>query len=129
MAEPTKEPLDAASCGRLFEGREASIRLCDAVREAILAAGPVDVRATTSEVAFRRRSGEAFAWVPHMYRRKGGLPLTLTIGLSRRDESPRWARVVERTPGRFEHDLDLYADADIDDEVRAVLREAWEQAG
>jgi hypothetical protein len=64
-----------------------------------------------------------------MYRRKGGLPLTLTIGLRRRDESPRWSEVVESSPQHFDHDLDLYAEADIDDEVRAWLREAWEQAG
>ena len=114
--------------GRFLEGREASIHLCDALREAILTVGPVDVRATTSEVGFRRRGGEAFAWVPHMYRRKGGLPLTLTIGLRRRDCSPRWATVVERSPGRFEHDLELYADSDIDDEVLGWLREAWEQS-
>lgn len=114
---------------RFLEGREASNRLFDAVRQTIMAIGPVDVRATTSQVAFRRRSGGAFARVPHMYRRKGGLPLTLTICLRRRDESARWATVVERSPGRFEHDLELFADADIDDQVRDWLREGWEQAG
>jgi len=112
-----------------FTSREASIHLFESVRAAVVAAGPVDVRATTSEVAFRRRKGEAFAWVPHMYRRKGGLPLVLTIGLRRRDGSPRWAGVDEWSPGRFAHRLDLYDESQIDDEVRGWLREAWEQAG
>lgn len=114
---------------RFTDGHEASVRLCDAVRAAINAAGPCDVRATTSEVAYRRRAGRAFAWVPHMYRRRGGLPITVTIGLSRRDESPRWTRVVEGEPGRFLHDLELSSEAEIDDDVRRWLREAWDQAG
>jgi hypothetical protein len=129
MDEQSARREDPGSLGRFLEGREASNRLFDALRQAIMEIGPVDIRATTSEVGFRRRGGEAFAWVPHMYRRKGGLPLTLTIGLRRRDGSPRWATVVESSPGHFDHDLDLYTAADIDDEVRAWLREAWEQAG
>jgi len=129
MSEQGKRTQGGPSFSPFSEGHEVSCRIFDALRDAIIAIGPVDIRSTTSEVAFRRRSGEAFAWVPHMYRRKGGLPLTLTVGLRRRDRSPRWAQVVEGSAGRFEHDLPLYCEADLDDEVREWLREAWEQAG
>jgi hypothetical protein len=111
-----------------FAGHEVSARLFDAVRAAIADVGPADVRVTTSQVAFRRRTGLAFAWMPNMYLRKGGVPLVLTIGLQRRDDSPRWKQVVEPAPGRFTHHLELRTETDIDDEVRSWLREAWEQA-
>ena len=53
----------------------------------------------------------------------------LSVGLERRDESPRWKQVVEVRPGRFMHHLELRSADEIDDEVRAWLREAWELAG
>lgn len=114
---------------QLFQGHEISARLFAAVRAAIAEVGPADVRVTTSQIAFRRRTGFAFAWMPNMYLRKGGVPLVLTIGLRRRDDSPRWKQVVEPAPGRFTHHLELRSEDDVDDEVLAWLREAWEQAG
>lgn len=112
-----------------FVGRAVSRRLFEIVREAIKETGQSDIRVTTSQVAFRRRTGFAFAWMPNMYLRRGGVPLVLTIGLRRRDDSPRWKQVVEAAPGRFTHHLEIRSEADVDDEVRAWLREAWEEAG
>jgi hypothetical protein len=53
---------------------------------------------------------------------------SLGVGLRRRAESPRWKQVVESAPGRFTYHLELYAVPDVDAEVRAWLREAWEAA-
>lgn len=72
--------------------------------------------------------GFAFVWMPEMYLGRGDVPLVLTIGLRRRDGSPRWKQVVEPAPGRFTHHLELHSDADIDDELRRWLQEAWESA-
>jgi hypothetical protein len=57
------------------------------------------------------------------------LPLVLTILFRERDPSPRWKQVVEPYPGRFTHHLELNEVSDIDDEVVAWLRKAWELAG
>jgi Domain of unknown function (DUF5655) len=55
-------------------------------------------------------------------------PLVLTLSLRRRDLSPRWREIVEPAPGRFTHHLELRSTADIDDEVRSWLQEAWAAA-
>ncbi len=64
-----------------------------------------------------------------MYLRRAPTPLVLTVLLGRRDGSPRWKEVVEPAPGRFTHHLELQTSAEIDDEVRAWLQEAWDAAG
>ncbi len=40
-----------------------------------------------------------------------------------------WTQVVEPAPGRFTHHLELRSPADIDEEVRSWLEEAWTEAG
>lgn len=112
-----------------FAGRDESRLIFEAVREAVAAIGPAEIRATKSQVAFRRRRGFAYVWMPGMYLRRDGAPLVLTVGLRRRDGSPRWKQVVEPAPGRFTHHLELYAPAEVDAEVSSWLREAWEGAG
>jgi hypothetical protein len=87
--------------------------------------GPAELRATKSQVAFRRRRAFAWAWMPGQYLRRPATPLVLTVALPRRDPSPRWKQVVEPRPGRFVHHLELYTRADLDEEVIAWLREAW----
>jgi hypothetical protein len=49
----------------------------------------------------------------------------LTVGLRRRDGSPRWKQIVEPYPGRFTHHLELRSPGEVDAEVEAWLREAW----
>ena len=55
-------------------------------------------------------------------------PLVLTIFLPRHDTSRRWKEVVEPAPARFTHHLELTDAADLDEEVRGWLREAWQAA-
>lgn len=111
-----------------FDGRPESRRLFEAVRRAAEAAGPCAISATTSQIAFRRRTGFAAVWIPGMYLKKSDVPLVLSIGLRRRIESDRWKQVVEPAPGRFMHHLELRDESDVDDEVRGWLRESWEDA-
>jgi hypothetical protein len=91
--------------------------------------GPYELRVTKSQVAFRRRRAFAWAWMPGKYLRRPAAPLVLTVALTRWDASPRWKQVVEPAPGRFVHHLELYAREDLDGEVAAWLREAWQAAG
>ena len=112
-----------------FEGRDPlSRQLFVAVRAAIESLGPVEVRATKSQIAFRRRVGFAWAWMPAQYLHGEVAPLVLTIDLKRRDPSPRWKEVVEPRPGRFTHHLELHDAAELDAEVIGWLREARTEA-
>ena len=110
-----------------FEGRAAARRLFDTVRTAIERAGAVKIRVTKSQIAFSRRRGFAWAWTPDRYLR-GSAPLVLSIALRRRDDSPRWKEVVEPTPGRWMHHLELRAKSAVDRDVRAWLDEAAREA-
>jgi hypothetical protein len=111
-----------------FSGRNESRHIFDTLRATIEAFGPVEVRVTKSQVAFRRRKAFAWAWVPDRYLRGGHAPLVLTLSFARRDSSPRWKQIVEPAPGRFTHHLELHAPSEIDDQVRGWLQEAWEAA-
>lgn len=110
-----------------FDGHDESRRLFDAVARAVGSLGPVDRRVTKSQIAFRRRIGFAWAWMPEQYLGRGA-PLVLSIALRRRDDSPRWKEIAEPYPGRFMHHLELCATEDVDTEVLAWLTEAWEAA-
>lgn len=110
-----------------FAGHDASRALFDAVSAAIGTIGPAELRMTRSQAAFRRRTAFAMVWMPETYLGRGA-PLVLTIALRREDPSPRWKQVVEPAPGRFTHHLELHAAADVDDQVRGWLREAWKDA-
>lgn len=114
---------------QFFAGHDESRRLFDRVCEVVTSIGPARVRVTKSQVAFRRRTGLASVWMPGRYLRDAGVPLVLTVGLRRRDDSARWKQVVEPTPGRFTHHLELRKESEVDGEVRAWLAEAWETAG
>lgn len=112
-----------------FAGHEESRKLFDVVSDTIDTVGPTKTQITKSQVAFGRDRWFAFAWMPDIYLGRTDVPLVLTVGLRRRDASPRWKQVVEPAPGRFTHHLELRRAADVDDEVRAWLTEAWEAAG
>lgn len=111
-----------------FAGQQTARGIFEVVREAVAAAGPAEIRVTKSQVAFRRRTGFAYTWMPAKYLRRGDVPLVLTIALRRRDSSLRWKQIVEPVPGRFTHHLELRSAAEVDDEVRRWLEEAWEAA-
>jgi len=113
-----------------FEDLEPESRaLFKSVDALIATLGDVEVRPTKSQIAFRRRINFAWAWNSGQYLEGDFPPLVLTVGLRRRDESPRWKQVVEPSPGRFVHHLELYSAERLDDEVLGWLREAWELAG
>jgi len=112
-----------------FSGHDDSRMLFEVVREAVAGIGDADVRATKSQVAFRRRVGFAWVWMPGLYLHGRGAPLVLTVDLRRRDDSTRWKEVVEPRPGRYTHHLEVFTADDVDETVREWLREAWEAAG
>jgi hypothetical protein len=116
------------SPGAFFAGHDDARQIFEAVLSAVARAGPADLRVGKSQIAFRRRIAFAWVWMPEKYLKREAAPLVLTVGLRRRDPSPRWKQVVEPAPGRFTYHLELCAPEDVDAEVAIWLREAWEQA-
>ena len=118
-------PVDA-----FFAGHPDSRVLFDALRAAAEGLGDFDVRVSKSQVGLARRHIFARAWVPARHLGEGrGAPLVLTIGFRSQDPSPRWKQIVEPSPGRFTHHLELASVGDIDDEVLGWLRRAYSEAG
>jgi len=111
-----------------FAGRGPSRQIFDALRAAIEALGPAGIRVSKSQVAFRRNKAFAWVWMPDMYLRGRHAPLVLTLSLNRRDDSPRWKQIVEPSPGRFTHHLELHSESAIDGQVCHWLQEAWQAA-
>jgi hypothetical protein len=111
-----------------FQGRPDSRVIFDALYGLVDSLGPFELRVTRSQVAFRRRRTWAWVWMPQMYLRGRGAPLVLTLSLSSCDPSPRWKEIVEPSPGRFVHHLELHVETDVDDEVCGWLRQARGQA-
>lgn len=66
--------------------------------------------------------------MPGKYLRGKHAPLVLSVALQRRDRSPRWKEIIEPTPGRFTHHLELFSSTEIDSEVSCWLAEAWDEA-
>lgn len=108
-----------------FKDHKESRRLFDAVLNAIETIGPAEIRVTKSQIAFRRSKNFAWVWIPGKYLRGKTAPLVLTLSLRKRDTSRRWKEIVEPSPGRFTHHLELYSVSDIDHEVHDWLQDAW----
>lgn len=113
---------------KFFGDNLLSKRLFDVIRELVESLGDVDIRVTKSQIAFRRRRAFAWVWMPGQYLTGNVAPLVLTVSLPWRDASPRWKEIVEPSPGRFTHHVELFEVSDIDPQVSAWLRQAWEVA-
>lgn len=112
-----------------FAGRPLAYAVYLRVRELLDPLGPYEVRASRSQVAFRRRRGFAYLWMPGQYLRNPQADVVLTIALGRQDESPRFKQVAHPAPTQWIHHLEVRDVADLDDEVGAWLREAADRAG
>ncbi len=99
------------------------------VREVLADVTDLDVRASRSQVAFRRRRGFAYLWRPGQYLRGDVADVVLTVALGRHDPSPRFKEVAHPASAHWVHHLELRDVAEVDDAVVAWLHEAASQAG
>jgi hypothetical protein len=90
--------------------------------------GAVTVRASRSQVAFRRRRGFAYLWMPGMYLARPAAEVVLSIALDRELVSSRFKEVVHPSPRIWMHHLEISSLDDLDDEVLGWLRAAYEAA-
>ncbi len=112
-----------------FEGRPFALATFRRAQELLDDVGPYDVRVSRSQVAFRRRRGFAWLWVPGQWLARPGADVVLTIALGRHDPSPRFKEVAHPTRLHWMHHLEVHDLAELDDDVAAWLREAWQRAG
>ncbi|HSJ59456.1 MAG TPA: DUF5655 domain-containing protein [Anaerolineae bacterium] len=111
-----------------FGDQALSKELFATIRRELELLGEVTIRVSKSQIAFRRRRTFASVWMPGRYLKGKTAPLVLTVFLPWRDGSCRWKEIVEPSPGRFTHHLELYDGADVDDQIRDWLRRAWKAA-
>jgi hypothetical protein len=90
--------------------------------------GPVTVRVSKSQVAFRRHRGFAYLWMPGMYLANPGADVVLSIALDRELASSRFKEVVHPSPRIWMHHLEIRSLDDLDDEVLGWLRAAYDAA-
>lgn len=90
--------------------------------------GPATVRVTRSQVAFRRRTGFCWVWLPGRYLARPAAEVVVSVALPRRDDSDRWKEVVPVGGGRWMHHLEVRSVAGLDDDVAARVAEAYASA-
>lgn len=122
-ADETARSVDA-----FFDGYGASHAIFEALRAAVESLGPVELEVRKSQIAFRHARPFAWVWVPDRYLHGGHAPLVLSVALDRRDTSGRWKEIVEPSPGRFMHHLELFDGREVDADVLAFLAEARAKA-
>jgi Domain of unknown function (DUF5655) len=111
-----------------FAGHPDARAVFEKVRAVLNRLGPLEVRTSKSQVAFRRRRGFAFLWLPGRYLSKPTAQVVLSIALGRHDPSGRFKEVAHPAPAQWMHHLEIYGADDIDDEVIGWLREAADRA-
>ncbi|HEX6207730.1 MAG TPA: DUF5655 domain-containing protein [Actinomycetota bacterium] len=122
------ERSDLQTPEEYFEGHPEALKIFRWVRRTVEATGPATIGVSRSEVAFRRRRGFAWLWMPGRWLRDPAAEVVLSFALPRRDRSPRLKEVVEPRPGLWMHHLEVHDPDEMDDEVSEWLREAFEAA-
>jgi hypothetical protein len=112
-----------------FDGHPVGLLVHDRVRALLTGVPGVETRVTRSQVAFRRRRGFAWLWLPGRYLGNPTAELVLSLALGRHEESARFKEVVHPSSRHWIHHLEVRAVEDVDDEVAAWLREAADRAG
>lgn len=87
--------------------------------------GPATVRVTKSQVAFRRRTGFCWVWLPGMYLRRPGAQVVISLALGHEDTSPRWKQVTQVGDRRWMHHLEVRSADDVDGELATWLAAAY----
>lgn len=92
------------------------------------ALGPMEIRVSKSQIAFRRRRGFAYLWRPGTYV-KSVVPLVLSLALPYQAASARFKEIVHPSPRIWMHHLELLDSGGLDADVEHWMRQAYEAAG
>jgi hypothetical protein len=120
---------DDGDVEEFFAGHPAALAVHRKVRAMVESIGPADVRVTRSQVALRRRRGFAYLWLPGRWLAHPDAEVVLSVALGRHDDSARFKEVVHPAREIWMHHLEVQSLDDLDAQVLAWLREAFEHAG
>jgi hypothetical protein len=112
-----------------FAGHPLGLVAHQRVLDLLAPYGDVGVRVGRSQVAYRRRRGFAWLWLPGRYLAHPSAELVLSVSLGRHDSSTRFKQVVNPAPKHWVHHLEVAKAEDLDGEVAGWLRAAAARAG
>lgn len=112
----------------LLDGHPVAESVYQKVCSCLADLGPFEVRTSKSQIAFRRRRGFAYLWLPGQYLKNPEAEVVLSIALGRHDRSARFREVAHPAARHWTHHLGIGHPDEIDDEVLDWLREAAERA-
>lgn len=118
---------DSLTPETVFAQDPLALALVGHVRD-LLADPTIEIRTTKSQVAFRRRRGFAYVWVPGRHLRNPRTPAVLSIAVDEPIDSPRFSETAHPAPTVWMHHLDVGSLSDVDDEVAEWLRRAAARA-
>lgn len=123
------------SCARqaveaLFEGYPAAVAVTGALQRFLATLGPVEMAATKTQASFRSRVRFAWVWVPRQAVGPGkpDEPV-VSFALRRRETAKRVKESVNPRGDLWMHHVVVPSAKDLDAEVKAWLREAYETVG
>ena len=117
------------SLEEFFSGHTFAREVHTAVSAILTARGPHEVRATQSQVAYRRRHAFAWLWIPARYVAAPAADVVLSVALGRHDPSPRFKEVAHPSQRHWRHHLEVRSLDHVDDDVVGWLQEAYDRAG
>lgn len=112
-----------------FAGHPTALAVLERVWEAVQPFDGCAVQVTKSQVAFRRRHGFAYLWLPGRYLSRPGADVVLSFALGRGEESARLKEVVQVSPHHWMHHLEVHDVRELDAQVLGWLAEAAARAG
>lgn len=116
----------------LFAHSPTGLTICRAFATLVaeVTGDDVTTRTTKTQVAFRRRRGFAFVWPPWVgVRDHVDAPAVVSFVLPREVRTPRIEQVAHPTSTAWTHHVEVRDPAELDDEVAAWVREAYDAAG
>jgi hypothetical protein len=113
-----------------FEGHPVGLAAYHRVVGCLAEVGSLTVRVSRTQVAFRRRRGFAYLWLPErtLGARAAGI-VVLSFALGRHEPSARIKEVVQVSSRHWMHHLELRDPTELDAEAAAWLLEAADRAG
>ena len=114
-----------------FNEKPAAIPLYEAFEERLLSElEEVEFKVQKTQITLKnRRVFGAVSFLPARKAKDRPDPyITITLGLNRRESSPRVDQASEPYPGRWTHHLVIGSEEEIDDELMTWVREAYDFA-
>ncbi|MCK9795268.1 DUF5655 domain-containing protein [Isoptericola sp. 4D.3] len=125
-------PATPSTPERLFAHSPVGLAVCRAFEDVVAGVTEADVttRTTKTQVAFRRRRAFAFVWPPwEGLRDHVDVPAVVSFVLPRELRSPRVKEVAHPSEHAWTHHVEVRDPAELDDEIAAWVREAYDAAG